>query len=243
MRALASPGPDVDRRPRPERRPAGPDRDRARARPAARRHRHAGPVRRARAPAGATGRPTRPTRPPQAIARAAVRSTVRVSARTCQFHSSGSGFASAAGYVVTNAHVVAGASSDPGRLRRTAGSVRRGRRSSTTPSSTWPSSGSRGSSTARCGSPAADPDAGRDRGDDRLPARRAARPSPGRPSPAPTSPRAATSTASSASAAGSSSCARSIDQGDSGGPLILADGTVGGVVFAEARTDETSATP
>jgi hypothetical protein len=29
-----------------------------------------------------------------------------------------------------------------------------------------------------------------------------------------------------------------IDQGDSGGPLILSDGTVGGVVFAEARTDE-----
>jgi S1-C subfamily serine protease len=29
-----------------------------------------------------------------------------------------------------------------------------------------------------------------------------------------------------------------IDQGDSGGPLIVADGTVGGVVFAEARTDE-----
>jgi S1-C subfamily serine protease len=29
-----------------------------------------------------------------------------------------------------------------------------------------------------------------------------------------------------------------IDQGDSGGPFVLADGTVGGVVFAEARTDE-----
>ena len=29
-----------------------------------------------------------------------------------------------------------------------------------------------------------------------------------------------------------------IDQGDSGGPLILTDGTVGGVVFAEARTDD-----
>ena len=28
-----------------------------------------------------------------------------------------------------------------------------------------------------------------------------------------------------------------IDRGDSGGPLILEDGTVGGVVFAEARTD------
>jgi S1-C subfamily serine protease len=29
-----------------------------------------------------------------------------------------------------------------------------------------------------------------------------------------------------------------IDRGDSGGPLILEDGTVGGVVFAEARTNE-----
>jgi S1-C subfamily serine protease len=28
-----------------------------------------------------------------------------------------------------------------------------------------------------------------------------------------------------------------IAQGDSGGPLMLADGTVGGLVFAEARTD------
>ncbi len=28
-----------------------------------------------------------------------------------------------------------------------------------------------------------------------------------------------------------------IEQGDSGGPLVLADGTIGGVVFAEARTD------
>jgi S1-C subfamily serine protease len=28
-----------------------------------------------------------------------------------------------------------------------------------------------------------------------------------------------------------------IEQGDSGGPLVLSDGTVGGVVFAEARTD------
>jgi S1-C subfamily serine protease len=30
-----------------------------------------------------------------------------------------------------------------------------------------------------------------------------------------------------------------IEPGDSGGPLILPDGTVGGVVFAESRTDET----
>ena len=29
-----------------------------------------------------------------------------------------------------------------------------------------------------------------------------------------------------------------IEQGDSGGPLVLEDGTVGGVVFAESRTNE-----
>ncbi len=29
-----------------------------------------------------------------------------------------------------------------------------------------------------------------------------------------------------------------IERGDSGGPFVLADGTVGGVIFAEARADE-----
>ena len=28
-----------------------------------------------------------------------------------------------------------------------------------------------------------------------------------------------------------------VDPGDSGGPLVLADGTIGGLVFAESRTD------
>ena len=28
-----------------------------------------------------------------------------------------------------------------------------------------------------------------------------------------------------------------IDRGDSGGPFVLPDGTVGGLIFAEARTD------
>ena len=28
-----------------------------------------------------------------------------------------------------------------------------------------------------------------------------------------------------------------VERGDSGGPLVLQDGTVGGVVFAESRTD------
>jgi S1-C subfamily serine protease len=31
-----------------------------------------------------------------------------------------------------------------------------------------------------------------------------------------------------------------VDQGDSGGPLVLTDGSVGGVVFAEARTDDSA---
>ena len=34
-----------------------------------------------------------------------------------------------------------------------------------------------------------------------------------------------------------------IERGDSGGPLILENGTVGGVIFAESRTNETSGTP
>ena len=29
-----------------------------------------------------------------------------------------------------------------------------------------------------------------------------------------------------------------IDRGDSGGPFVLADGTIGGLIFAEARTDD-----
>ena len=53
----------------------------------------------------------------EAIARNAKGSTVRVTALTCEFLSSGSGFAVAPDYVVTNAHVVAGG--------RTIGSRRR----------------------------------------------------------------------------------------------------------------------
>ena len=29
-----------------------------------------------------------------------------------------------------------------------------------------------------------------------------------------------------------------IDRGDSGGPFVLGDGTIGGLIFAEARTDD-----
>ena len=58
--------------------------------------------------------PLPPVEPPtdataQAIAKLAQASTVRISAATCSFESSGSGVVVADGYVVTNAHVVAGA--------------------------------------------------------------------------------------------------------------------------------------
>lgn len=59
-------------------------------------------------PAPDVERPTSPAA--RAIAAAAIDSTFRVSAATCQFTSSGTGFAVASRYVVTNAHVIAGAS-------------------------------------------------------------------------------------------------------------------------------------
>ena len=84
------PGADLDRRPRPERRPAGPDRDRRRARPAARRHAAcrtcssgSSPL-----PAPPVAQPERPGGPGDRRA-ARSPSTVRVSARTCLFQSSG----------------------------------------------------------------------------------------------------------------------------------------------------------
>ena len=58
-------------------------------------------------PAPPVDRPTDPAA--EAIARDAEPSTLRITAVTCEFLSSGSGFAIAPQYVVTNAHVVAGA--------------------------------------------------------------------------------------------------------------------------------------
>jgi S1-C subfamily serine protease len=59
----------------------------------------------------------------QAIAAAAEASTVKISAATCAFQSVGSGFAIAPGYVVTNAHVVAGADARGIRVTATGGRV------------------------------------------------------------------------------------------------------------------------
>ena len=73
----------------------------------------------------------------RAIAELAEASTVRVSAATCGFESSGSGVVVADGYVVTNAHVVAGARSRgrPGHGHRRAG----GRQSSSCSIRRWTS--------------------------------------------------------------------------------------------------------
>ena len=169
----------------------------------------------------------------RALAARAQPSTVKVTAATCLALSSGTGFIVERGYVVTNAHVVAGATTirvtlDPDAFdampvlldprldiallwvpRLTAPSLRLA-----------PSDPVRGAEGATLGFPSGgnltvEPAAvagsyaaqGRDiYGEDRV-SRRILE------------------------------LRAKVDRGDSGGPLILADGTVGGVVFAEARTD------
>jgi S1-C subfamily serine protease len=167
------------------------------------------------------------------LAKVALPSTVKITAATCLTLSSGTGFVVERGYVVTNAHVVAGAST-----------VRIGlgdRAFDAVPVFVDPdldiallyvpqldapplrlatSDPERGATGATFGFPGG-------RGLDVQPAAVAgAYQATGR------------------DIYGENRVTRSIlelrakvDQGDSGGPLILADGSVGGVVFAEARTD------
>lgn len=178
----------------------------------------------------------RPTDPAaQAIAARAIGSVVRVSARTCTFLSSGTGFAVGRGYIMTNAHVIAGAttirvqSPDSGILDATAVfddpeldvallwvpdfDANPLRFAATDPT--------RGAVGATLGfphggglviEPAAVSGAYEAQGRDIYGSSRVSRPI--------------------------LELRAIIDQGDSGGPMILDDGTVGGVVFAEARTDE-----
>jgi S1-C subfamily serine protease len=184
-------------------------------------------------PAPDVERPTDPVA--RGIAEAAIESTVRVSARTCQFQSSGTGFAAARGYVVTNAHVVAGASvirvqsSTSGVLDAVAVFVD----PDLDVALLWVAD-----LTARPLRFAIDD-----------PARGAVGATLGFPhggdlqiEPAAV---AGAYEAQGRDIYGTQRVSRRIlelrsvvDQGDSGGPLILTDGTVGGVVFAEARTDE-----
>ena len=184
-------------------------------------------------PAPDVERPTDPAA--RAIAEPAIDSTLRVSAVTCQFQSSGTGFAIAGDYVVTNAHVIAGATAI--RVQVSGGSAR--------------------DATAVLFDPSLDvallwvPDL-------RATPLRFAAADPRRGAVGATLgiPHGGGLVVEAAAVAGEYAAqgrdiygtgrvTRNIlelravvDQGDSGGPLVLGDGTVGGVVFAEARTDE-----
>jgi S1-C subfamily serine protease len=183
-------------------------------------------------PAPPVDRPTSPAA--EAIARPAESSTLRVSAATCEFLSSGSGFAIAPEYVVTNAHVIAG-----GRTIRVAAPDREPLDAvvvlddpdldvallwvpdlRAAPLRLARDDPDRGALGATLGFPYGG-------GLDVEPAAVAGRfVAPGR------------------DIYGDQRVSRSIlelradvEQGDSGGPFVLADGTIGGVVFAQARTD------
>ncbi|MEP6638842.1 MAG: MarP family serine protease [Chloroflexota bacterium] len=184
-------------------------------------------------PAPPVDRPSDPAA--RAIAAAAEASTVKVSAATCGFSSVGTGFVVAAGYVLTNAHVVAGADANGVRLN-TGGRILEAtpvlfdpdldvallRVTSPLPAPLRfaPLDPDRGAVGATLGYP----------GGGQLtilPASVTGRyPATGH------------------DIYGLGRVQREIielragiDRGDSGGPLMLADGTVGGVVFAEARTN------
>lgn len=184
-------------------------------------------------PAAPVDVPTDPTA--RAIAASAQASTVKVSAATCQYTSTGSGFVIARGYVVTNAHVIAGATTirvltiqgalqdavavfDDPELdvallwvpRLDAPALRFATadpdRGATGATLGFPHGGALTIAPAAvAGSYVA---TGRDIYGDRLVSRRILE------------------------------LRAEVDQGDSGGPLVMADGTVGGVVFAEARTND-----
>jgi S1-C subfamily serine protease len=184
--------------------------------------------------------PLPPVEPPtdetaRAIAKLAEASTVRVSAATCGFESSGSGVVVADAYVATNAHVVAGARSDGVRVTGVAGQVDarvvlfdpeldvavlytpdlRG-----VPLRFAASDPARGAIGAALGYPGggsltvvpaavtgAYPATGLDIYDKATVRRQILE------------------------------LRAQIDRGDSGGPFVLRDGTIGGLIFAEARTD------
>jgi S1-C subfamily serine protease len=184
-------------------------------------------------PAAPVDVPNDPTA--RAIAAAAQSSTVKVSAATCEFISTGSGFVIARGYVVTNAHVVAGATTI--RILTVGGALDDAVAVFDDPEL----------DVAVLWVPRLD-----------APALRFAASDPGRGATGATLgyPHGGALTIAPAAVAGSYVATgrdiygdrrvsrrilelrAEVDQGDSGGPFILTDGTVGGVVFAEARTND-----
>ncbi len=185
-------------------------------------------------PAPPVARPDDPAA--RAIAAAAEASTVKVSAATCGLSSVGTGFVVARHYVVTNAHVVAGAGSRGIRL-------------------SLPGAGSYDAVTVLF-DPVFDV-ALLYAGALEAPALRFVASDPNRGALGATLgfPGGGALTVLPAAVAGRYSATgrdiygdgqvrreiielrAEIDKGDSGGPLVLSDGAIGGVVFAEARTD------
>ena len=185
-------------------------------------------------PAAPVDRPTDPTA--RAIAAVAEASTMKVSAATCGFSSVGTGFVVAPGYVVTNAHVVAGADARGVRVSVEWPRPPRPSPCCSIPISTSPSCTSPISCRSRSHSPSEDPGRGTVGATLGYPGGGALTILP------------AAVTARYAAVGhdiyGQGRIRRQvlelhadIDRGDSGGPLMLRDGTVGGVVFAEARTN------
>jgi len=171
----------------------------------------------------------------RAIAAVAQPSTVKVQASTCEFISSGTGFVIARGYVVTNAHVIAGGTTV--RIRTVDGSTLDAVPVYDDPeldvALLWVS----GLNAPALHFAAADPDRG------------AAGATLGYPhgGPLTIAPAAVAGSyvATGRDIYGDQRVSRTIlelraviDQGDSGGPFVLSSGLVGGVVFAEARTND-----
>jgi S1-C subfamily serine protease len=179
-------------------------------------------------------RPDDPTA--RAIAAAAEASTFKVSAATCDVMSVGTGFAVAPSYVVTNAHVVAGAGTRGIRLANPGGDIHDAFPVLFDPeldvALLWaPDLNARALSFAP-----KDPDRDALGATLGYPGGRALTISP-----------AAVAARYEATGRDIYDVGRvqreilelraQVDRGDSGGPLMLADGTVGGVVYAEARTN------
>ena len=173
----------------------------------------------------------------RAIAALAEASTLRVAAATCGFASSGSGVVVAAEYVVTNAHVVAGAQADSIQVISAQGTRRDARVVLFDPALDVAVLHADGLTAPALRFASSDPRRG---------ALGAALGYPGGGSL--TVVAAAVTGAYPATGRdiyGTTTVRRQIlelhaqiERGDSGGPFVLMDGTIGGLVFAEARTDD-----
>lgn len=173
----------------------------------------------------------------RAIAAIAENSTFKVAAAMCGLQSFGTGFAVAPGYVVTNAHVVAGAGSRGIKVLGPHGQIRDAVAVLFDPDLDVALLWVPDLNAVPLSFAASDPDRG---------AVGATLGFPGGGSMV-ISPAAVTShyAATGHDIYGTDRVRRQIlelraqiDRGDSGGPLVLADGTVGGIVYAESRTNE-----